>query len=48
VHGRLPSFLADAKLANREQLHLGISGEGDLASIGMGHFSATADRGPVA
>src|SRR5215510_9986154 len=45
VHGRMPSVLTGANLANRDLIYLGVSGDGDSASIGEGQFSATADRG---
>ncbi len=38
VHGRMPSLATGAKLANRELLMLGISGDGDTASIGLGQY----------
>src|ERR1700710_3249760 len=38
VHGRMPSVLTGANLANRELLYLGVSGDGDSASIGLGQF----------
>jgi 2-oxoglutarate/2-oxoacid ferredoxin oxidoreductase subunit beta len=38
VHGRMPSVATGANLANRDLLYLGISGDGDTASIGMGQF----------
>jgi len=38
VHGRMPSVLTGANLANRELLYLGVSGDGDSASIGIGQF----------
>jgi 2-oxoglutarate ferredoxin oxidoreductase subunit beta len=38
VHGRMPSAATGAKLANRDLIVLGISGDGDTASIGMGQF----------
>ena len=38
VHGRMPSVATGAMLANRRLLALGISGDGDTASIGMGQF----------
>ena len=38
VHGRMPSVLTGANLANRDLLYLGISGDGDSASIGLGQF----------
>jgi len=45
VHGRMPSVLTGANLANRELLYLGISGDGDSASIGMGQFVHVMRRG---
>src|SRR5690348_9340976 len=38
VHGRMPSVATGAVLANRNLLALGVSGDGDTASIGMGQF----------
>ncbi len=38
VHGRMPSVATGAVLANRDILALGVSGDGDTASIGMGQF----------
>src|SRR5213082_278933 len=38
VHGRMPSVATGAMLANRNLLALGVSGDGDTASIGMGQF----------
>lgn len=38
VHGRMPSVATGANLANRNLLYLGVSGDGDSASIGMGQF----------
>ena len=38
VHGRMPSVATGANLANRELAYLGISGDGDSASIGLGQF----------
>jgi len=38
LHGRMPSVATGAVLANRELLSLGVSGDGDTASIGMGQF----------
>ena len=45
VHGRMPSVLTGANLANRELLYLGVSGDGDSASIGFGQFSHSIRRG---
>jgi 2-oxoglutarate ferredoxin oxidoreductase subunit beta len=39
VHGRMPSVLTGANLANRDLLYLGVSGDGDSASIGIGQFA---------
>src|SRR5258707_7104350 len=38
VHGRMPSVAEGAVLANRNLLALGVSGDGDTASIGIGQF----------
>jgi 2-oxoglutarate ferredoxin oxidoreductase subunit beta len=38
VHGRMPSISTGANLANRDLVYLGVSGDGDTASIGMGQF----------
>src|ERR1044071_1921223 len=38
VHGRMPSIATGALLANRDLLGIGVSGDGDTASIGMGQF----------
>jgi 2-oxoglutarate ferredoxin oxidoreductase subunit beta len=38
VHGRMPSVATGAVLANRSLLALGVSGDGDTASIGVGQF----------
>lgn len=38
VHGRMPSLATGAVLANRSLLGVGVSGDGDTASIGMGQF----------
>jgi 2-oxoglutarate/2-oxoacid ferredoxin oxidoreductase subunit beta len=45
VHGRMPSVLTGANLANRELIYLGVSGDGDSASIGMGQFAHVMRRG---
>ena len=45
VHGRMPSVLTGANLANRELLYLGVSGDGDSASIGIGQFVHAMRRG---
>ena len=45
VHGRMPSALTGANLANRDLLYLGVSGDGDSASIGLGQFANAMRRG---
>lgn len=45
VHGRMPSVLTGANLANRGLLYLGVSGDGDSASIGLGQFAHAMRRG---
>ena len=44
VHGRMPSVLTGANLANRDLIYLGVSGDGDSASIGFGQFAHTIRR----
>ncbi len=44
VHGRMPSVLTGANLANRDLLYLGVSGDGDSASIGLGQFAHSLRR----
>jgi 2-oxoglutarate ferredoxin oxidoreductase subunit beta len=38
VHGRMPSIATGASLANRQLINIGVSGDGDSMSIGMGQF----------
>ncbi len=38
VHGRMPSVATGALLANKTMRSIGVSGDGDTASIGMGQF----------
>src|ERR1700680_2096321 len=38
VHGRMPSVATGAMLANRKLVCIGVSGDGDTASIGVGQF----------
>jgi 2-oxoglutarate ferredoxin oxidoreductase subunit beta len=45
VHGRMPSVLTGANLANRDLIYLGVSGDGDSASIGIGQFVHCIRRG---
>src|SRR3989337_1538101 len=45
VHGRMPSVVTGANLANRDLIYLGVSGDGDSASIGLGQFAHCLRRG---
>ncbi|HEX4042564.1 MAG TPA: 2-oxoacid:ferredoxin oxidoreductase subunit beta, partial [Xanthobacteraceae bacterium] len=45
VHGRMPSVLTGANLANRDLIYFGVSGDGDSASIGLGQFAHSIRRG---
>src|SRR3990172_9571509 len=45
VHGRMPSVATGANLANRDLIYLGVSGDGDSASIGLGQFAHLLRRG---
>src|SRR5208282_2441405 len=45
VHGRMPSVLTGANLANGSLIYLGVSGDGDTASIGLGQFAHAIRRG---
>ena len=38
VHGRMPAIATGALLANRTLMGIGLSGDGDTASIGIGQF----------
>src|SRR5450759_859146 len=38
VHGRMPSVATGALLANKKMMCIGVSGDGDTASIGIGQF----------
>jgi 2-oxoglutarate ferredoxin oxidoreductase subunit beta len=44
VHGRMPSVATGANLANRELYCVGVSGDGDSASIGLGQFAHIVRR----
>jgi len=44
VHGRMPSVATGANLANKDLVYLGVSGDGDTASIGMGQFAHVVRR----
>jgi 2-oxoglutarate ferredoxin oxidoreductase subunit beta len=41
----MPSVLTGANLANRDLMYLGVSGDGDSASIGLGQFANAMRRG---
>jgi len=45
VHGRMPSVLTGANLANAELIYMGVSGDGDSASSGIGQFVHSIRRG---
>lgn len=38
VHGRMPAIATGANAANRDLIYLGVSGDGDSLSIGLGHL----------
>jgi len=38
VHGRMPAVATGAMLANKNLIAIGVSGDGDTASIGLGQF----------
>ncbi len=38
VHGRMPALATGAILANRNMMGIGVTGDGDTASIGIGQF----------
>ncbi len=44
VHGRMPSVATGANLANKELYCIGVSGDGDTASIGLGQFAHIVRR----
>lgn len=44
VHGRMPSVATGANLANKEMVYIGVSGDGDSASIGLGQFAHVTRR----
>ena len=44
VHGRMPAVATGASVANRKLTTIGISGDGDTASIGMGQFCHAVRR----
>ena len=44
VHGRMPSIATGANMSNKDLIYLGVSGDGDSASIGLGQFCHTIRR----
>lgn len=44
LHGRMPSMATGATLANRTLLAIGVSGDGDTGSIGLGQFKHMVRR----
>src|SRR5438270_4776379 len=38
AHGRMPAIATGANAANREMIYIGVSGDGDSLSIGLGHL----------
>lgn len=38
AHGRMPAIVTGAAAANREMIYIGVSGDGDSLSIGLGHL----------
>jgi 2-oxoglutarate ferredoxin oxidoreductase subunit beta len=44
VHGRMPSITTGANIANRDLVYIGVSGDGDTASIGLGQFAHSVRR----
>ncbi len=44
VHGRMPSITTGANIANRDLVYIGVSGDGDTASIGLGQFCHAVRR----
>jgi 2-oxoglutarate ferredoxin oxidoreductase subunit beta len=44
VHGRMPSITTGAAIANRDLVYIGVSGDGDTASIGLGQFCHAVRR----
>ena len=44
VHGRMPSVTTGANIANRDLIYIGVSGDGDTASIGLGQYCHAVRR----
>ena len=46
AHGRMPPIATGANAANRELIYVGVSGDGDSISIGLGHLCHAIRRNP--
>jgi len=44
IHGRMPSVATGANAANRDLYYIGVSGDGDSLSIGLGQFAHVIRR----
>ena len=44
LHGRMPAVATGATTVNRSLIAIGVSGDGDTGSIGLGHFKHMARR----
>src|SRR3990170_2083699 len=44
LHGRMPSVATGAMIANRDLIGIGVSGDGDTGSIGIGQFKHAVRR----
>jgi 2-oxoglutarate ferredoxin oxidoreductase subunit beta len=44
VHGRMPTIATGANAANRDLYYVGVSGDGDSLSIGLGHLAHAVRR----
>ena len=44
VHGRMPALVTGANAANSELIYIGVSGDGDSLSIGLGQLSHAIRR----
>ena len=44
VHGRMPALVTGANAANRDLIYVGVSGDGDSLSIGLGQLSHAIRR----
>jgi 2-oxoglutarate/2-oxoacid ferredoxin oxidoreductase subunit beta len=44
AHGRMPAIATGANAANRDLVYIGVSGDGDSLSIGLGHLSHAIRR----